>query len=94
MTWGLSGARIFVMTCSIAISTGLTAIASLALIAFAFAQAITIRIPLVATFHGFSTEDGAHAVAVQGSWIGAGGVVLLLAAPLCAVAIGYRDGGG
>lgn len=78
------------MACSFIISIGATVVVALALTAFAFAQVITIQIPLVATFRGFSSGDGAHAVTVHGSWGGVLGVVLLLATPLCAVAVAYR----
>ncbi|KTR96649.1 hypothetical protein NS220_01165 [Microbacterium testaceum] len=90
---GLSADRLFVLVCSFAISIGMTIIAALALTALAFDQIVTIQIPLVATFRGFFAEGGAHAVTVQGSWGGALGVVLLLATPLCAVAIAHRGGG-
>jgi len=90
---GLSADRLFMMACSFAISIGVTIIAALALTALAFGQVVMIQIPLVATFRGFSAEGGAHAVTVQGSWGGALGVVLLLATPLCAVAIAHRGGG-
>ncbi len=78
------------MVCSFAISIGVTAIAALAFTAFAFAQLVTIQIPLVATFRGFSSEGGAYSVSVHGSWGGALGVVFLLAVPLCTVAVAYR----
>lgn len=88
----LSADRVFVMACSFAISAAVTVVAALTLTAFAFAQLITIQIPFVATFRGFSSGGGAHAVTVQGSWGGALGVILLFATPLCAVAVAYRRG--
>lgn len=87
---GLSADRVFVMASSFAISIGVTIVAALALTALAFAQVITIQIPLVATFSGFFAGGGAHAVTVHASWGGALGVVLLLATPLCAVALAHR----
>lgn len=89
---GLNADQVFVMASSFVISTGVTIVAALALAALAFAQAITIQIPLVATFRGFSAEGGTHAVTVQGSWAGALAVVLLLATPLCAAAIAHSGG--
>lgn len=64
----LSADRVFVMVCSLAICTGLSVIGALVLAAVAFSQAITVCIPLVATFRGFVDEGGSHALTVDAAW--------------------------
>lgn len=88
----LGADRLFVMACSFSIAVGSTIIGALVLTTCALIQTTTIQIPFVAVFHGFLGEGGINAVTVNGSWGGVFGVVLLLAAPLCAVAITYRGG--
>lgn len=79
--------RIFVMACSFAISFGLSAIGALVLAAVAFSQAIAVCIPLVATFRGFVDEGGSHALTVDAAWGGVLASVVLMAAPLCVMAL-------
>ncbi|WP_150954359.1 hypothetical protein [Microbacterium testaceum] len=83
----MSGDRVFVAVCSLTVSIGLTAIGAFGLAAWAFGSATTIRLPLVATFHGFEEKDGTHAVTIDASWMGVTVVILVLAAPLLAAVV-------
>lgn len=83
----LSADRVFVMVCSLAICIGLSVIGALVLAAVAFSQAITVCIPLVATFRGFVDEGGSHALTVDAAWGGVLTSVVLMAAPLCVMAL-------
>ncbi|MEZ3157903.1 hypothetical protein AB1K56_13335 [Microbacterium sp. BWR-S6Y] len=82
-----SAERILVMACSFAISLGLSVIGALVLAAVAFSQAITVCIPLVATFRGFVDEGGSNALTVDAAWGGVLASVVLMAAPLCVMAL-------
>ncbi len=86
----ISGDRVFVAVCSLAVSTGLTALGASGLAAWAFGSATTIWLPLIATFHGFEEKDGTHAVSIDASWSGVTIVILALAAPLLTVAVTHR----
>lgn len=82
--------RLFVIASSFVIALCLTSIAAVGVAAWSFSRAATIEVPFVATFRGYVEQSGSHAVAVQGSWLGASAVVLVFTAPLATVAIAYR----
>lgn len=82
--------RLFVIASSFVIALCLASIGAMGLAAWSFSRTATIEVPLVATFRGYVEQSGSHAMAVQGSWLGALAVVLLLTAPLATVAIAYR----
>lgn len=82
--------RLFVIVISFVIALSLASIAAMGLAAWSFAQAVTIEVPLVATFRGYVESSGSHAMTVQGSWLGVLIVVLVLTAPLVTIAIAYR----
>lgn len=86
----MSGDRVFVAVCSLAVSIGLTVIGAFGLAAWAFSSATTVWLPLVATFHGFEERDGTHAVTIDASWLSVTVVILVLAAPLLTVAVTHR----
>lgn len=60
--------------------------------AWSFSQAATIELPPIATFRGYVEGSGSHAVTMEGSWVGAWVAVLILTAPLAAIAIRYQGG--
>lgn len=81
-----------IAVCSLAIAIGVTLIGASLLAVVAFVKAITIEIPFVATFRGFVESEGTHAVTVDGSWVAALVLILLLTAPLPIVAIARHRG--
>lgn len=83
--------RIFVMACSVAIATGIVAIAGMCLAGVAFSNATTITIPWIATFDGFRDESGSPAVTITASWQAAAVVTLALAAALWVVMLRRHD---
>ena len=90
MTMAGSPDRLFVIASSFVIAFCLASTATIGLAAWSFSQAATIEVPLFATFRGHVEQSGSHAATVQGSWLGAGVAVLILAAPLATVAIAYQ----
>lgn len=60
------------------------------LAAFAFANAMIIEIPFLVRFHGFQEASGTNAVTVDGSWVAAVVLMVLLALPLWVFALRYR----
>lgn len=74
--------RIFIVVCSLAITTAVIATAGMLLAAAAFATARTFVIPFVATFEGFRDAGGTNAVIITGSWLMASALTIVLASVL------------
>ncbi|MGC0368978.1 hypothetical protein RKD05_001230 [Microbacterium sp. SLBN-111] len=78
--------RLFLIVSSFVIALCLVSIVAMGLAAWSFSQAVTVELPLVATFHGYVERCGSHAMTVRGSWLGAWVTVLVLTAPLAMLA--------
>jgi hypothetical protein len=78
------------MVGAVSISTSIVLIAGMLLAALAFANGVSLTVPLIASFDGSRSLDDSPAVTVDGSWIAATALVLTLALPMCIFAVRYR----
>lgn len=86
----LTAEKVFVILCSIFISSAMLAIAGMLSAAFAFTNATTIRLPFVATFEGLIEVSGSNAVVIDVTWIGVLLLILLVSAPICIFSLRQR----
>lgn len=78
----LGPGRVFVMVGAVSISTSIVLIAGMLLAALAFANGVSLTVPLIASFDGSRSLDDSPAVTVDGSWIAAAAVALMFGLPM------------